>query len=117
MDKIIVNQAEVFIKDIDKISFSIRDYKGMKTSLKGELDGCKSNGVGNSVILYDKTGNRQIYFQLLSEYALRDIKEQLIHYHVKGKLHFLQLIDILGISRYEDIQEFKKEIYDETAIG
>ncbi len=109
-ERIIINGKEFDIASLTKISFVILDYKGMFIGGRGDLNGRKSNGVGNRIALY-KNGTPQVYyFQLEYKGQLKNIKEQLIQYHLAGKLHFLQLIDILGISKYDEIQEFKKEI-------
>ncbi len=111
-DRILINNKTFKTDLLTKMSISVRDHKGMYIGSRGDLDGRRSQGVDNSVSLYrpDKKNPLVYYFQLDRKDQLKDIREQLIHYHLAGKLHFLQLIDILDITRYEDIQEFKREI-------
>lgn len=67
-----------------------------------------SEGVDNSVMFTLKNGEKIISnFQLTARYQMRDIREHLIHYHLAGKLDFLNLIAILGIKDYNAIQNFK----------
>ena len=111
-DSINVNGREYLLQDISKISFSLTDYYGQYTGGRFAINGKRSQGVNNSVTLYFPDGEKTVfYFQVPAKHGIRAIKEQLISYHLSGKLHFLQLTDALGITRYEDIQEFKKIIY------
>lgn len=50
------------------------------------------------------------YFQLEHRGQMQDVRSELVHYHNEGKLHFLNLIDILGIEDYNAIQIFKKSL-------
>lgn len=113
-DRIMVNEKVFILEDLTKISFNILDYKGRRVSSNGvELDGGYSQGVNNSLALYTKIASQPevFYFQLQQKHDIREISDLLISYHLAGKLHFLQLIDLLGITQYDRIQDFKKTIY------
>ena len=75
------------------------------------MNGKIANGINNYITYCLKDNKKEIiHFQLQGEYAIRSISEQLIKYHLAGKLHFLNLIDLLGISDYDQIQIFKQNI-------
>lgn len=52
--------------------------------------------------------NFKYNFQQDFEHDILNVKDTLIEYSKQGKLHFLNLIDILNITDYNEIQEFKK---------
>ena len=52
--------------------------------------------------------NLKYNFQQDFEHDILNVKDTLIEYSKQGKLHFLNLIDILNITDYNEIQEFKK---------
>lgn len=110
-DKIIINDRVIKIEELNKLDFFIGDYRGKRNIGDKDFNGKIANGVNNYISYYLKDNKKEIvYFQLQDEYAIRNISEQLVQYHLAGKLHFLNLIDILGISDYDDIQLFKKDI-------
>ena len=69
-----------------------------------------SNGVDNTIKIYltDKS-KIEHNFQQKAENEIRNERSLLINYCKKGKLHYLSLLEILGITEYEEIQRFKKE--------
>jgi len=109
---ITINDDEYLLDDIKKIGFThFNDYLGKKQSDKSYYNDGVSNGVENTVILTLKKGkNIECHFQQQYRYQLREIRQQLVKYHNEGKLHFLNLIDILGIEDYNAIQIFKKSL-------
>lgn len=111
-DRIIVNNKEYLVSALKKISFTcFDDYVDRMDTSRHTFNNRKSNGVDNIIELYFEDGKKLAYnFQLIKRYQLRDIREQLINYHNTGKLHFLQLIAILGIEDYNAIQNFKETI-------
>lgn len=109
--EIIIENKVHPIQDIKNVSFvCFDDYVGRKDTSRYSLKGI-SNGVDNAVELYFSNGKKVTYhFQMTERYELRDIREQLIAYHKAGKLHFLNLIDVLGIEDYNAIQNFKNTL-------
>jgi hypothetical protein len=108
-NRIIVNDSIISIDALDSIVFSgFEDYQGRIISVS---DNKLSKGIDNKVMLNYKDGkNRAYYFQLDYRYQMRDIREQLIQYHMAGKLDFLNLVAILGIEGYNAIENFKNEL-------
>ncbi|MHA3788072.1 hypothetical protein ACX0HA_07670 [Flavobacterium hauense] len=111
-DSITINTDEYSLENLEKISFThFNDYLGKKQSDKSYYNDGVSNGVENTVILTLKSGRTiTCHFQQQYRYQLRELRPQLVYYHNEGKLHFLNLIDILGIEDYNAIQIFKKSL-------
>lgn len=108
-NRIIVNDSIISIDALDSIVFSgFDDYQGRIISVSYNK---VSKGIDNKVALHCKDGKNIIYyFQLDYRYQMRDIREQLIQYHMAGKLDFLNLVAILGIEGYNAIENFKNEL-------
>lgn len=86
------------------------DYKGRSTYSKGEFDGILSNGVANLLVLKLNDGRiMSIHFQQSRQDEILQERENLIRYCNAGKLGLLTLLDVLGITDYDEIQRFKKE--------
>lgn len=109
-DSISVDNRVYELDDISKINFAIIDHKDLYIGRRGGLDGRKSQGVGNTFSFMVDNKQLTYQFQLLYKGQIKEIKDQLISYHIAGKLHFLHLIELLGITKYEDIQEFKQQL-------
>lgn len=109
-DNVVVNEKAFTLSEIEKITFSLIDYRGMYIGRQGGIDGRKSQGVENTFSLHISDNELTYQFQLLYKGQIKEIREQLISYHLAGKLHFLHLIDLLGITKYEDIQKFKQQL-------
>ena len=111
-DKITVNDIEYLLDDISKIIFT--DCGNHLRRGDGYFDknsDVEPNSKDNAIAL--ELNNRETlrtYFQLNNRYHIRNIQEELIHYHNEGKLHFLNLIDVLGIEDYNAIQHFKQQL-------
>ncbi|MCW4468424.1 hypothetical protein OGH69_05565 [Flavobacterium sp. MFBS3-15] len=110
IDDITVNDKLFELDKISKITFSLVDYKGLYIGRRGGLDGRKSQGIENTFSLYINDNEITYQFQLLYKGQIKEIREQLIQYHLAGKLHFLHLTDLLEITKYEEIQEFKQQL-------
>jgi len=111
-EKIIFDQQIFRLEEFKKIEITNNDYYGrIKSSSKGNFNSTRSNGVDNKIEITFCNGEKKIfYFELYNSNDLEKVKEELINYYLNGKLHFLNLIDVLGITKYEEIQDFKKEI-------
>ena len=116
---ITVNNRVYTLTDIEKISFPcFDDYEGRKEDFRDtNYNGRISQGVDNKVILSLKNGQEVVVqFQLERRYEIREMRPELVHYHNEGKIHFLHLIDVLGIVDYNAIQIFKKSLTDGGAV-
>jgi hypothetical protein len=70
-----------------------------------------SNGLDNQFLLILKNGERiECNFLQTDSEKIEFFNDIFIHYHKKGIVGWLQLLDILNIEDYDKIQEFKKEI-------
>ncbi len=107
-NRVIVNDKIFSIDAINTINFPCYDdYVGKVNATNNKT----SNGVNNKVELHCKDGKiHTYYFQLDHRYQIRDIKEQLIQYHLAGKLDFVHLTAILGLEDYNAIENFKKTL-------
>jgi len=113
-DEIIIDGNKYPLNEIKKISFKANDYyDGILWPTNDiYLRSTNSNGTHNYCTLYLTNGQKiETRFQLMHPKAFANkMREILIEYYAQGKLHFLNLIDLLGIQKYEDIQEFKKTL-------
>lgn len=110
-DIITVNGVGYDISSVEKIEFT--DLGNFLRKNEGFIGDKQSwpNGKDIRVILDIATGEDiTIQFQLNHRHQMQDIRPQLVHYHNEGKLHFLNLINILGIEDYNAIQIFKKSL-------
>jgi hypothetical protein len=111
MNEIIADQEIIKLDEIQKLIISNNDYYGKYTGSSRTFNSNLSNGVDNYIeITLNAGGKKTFYFELYNSNGLQKTREELINYNLKGKLHFLNLIEVLGIEKYEEIQDFKKEI-------
>lgn len=118
-NRILIHHKVFLLSDIEKINFPcFNDYEGRKEEFtNSNYNGGISQGVGNKVVLFLNDGKEIIIqFQLERRYQIREMRPELVHYHNEGKLHFLHLIDVLGIEDYNAIQIFKKSLTDGGAV-
>ncbi|HRP61021.1 MAG TPA: hypothetical protein PK833_12165 [Vicingus sp.] len=114
-DTIHTDEAFYEIKNIRKIEIYCGSFEGDIIISRGNYNGGISNGLHNKLIIHFNDNKQvEIFFHQAYEYEIRKIKAYLIHYHLQGKIHFLRLIELLGITDYDEIQKFKKEIYIES---
>jgi hypothetical protein len=110
LESITVGEAQYFLHDLKKIDFLIQDYFN-KWNYTRDFNACRSNGIDNKLILTLKGGQIiESKFQLMHESQMKKLENELIEYNRAGVLHFLKLIDLLGIDDYDDIQELKKRL-------
>ena len=111
-EKIVFNQQTFHLEELKKIEITKNDYYGrIKSNSKGNFNSIRSNGVDNKInITFFNGEKKEFYFELYNSNDLQKVKDELINYYLNGKLHFLNLIDVLDITEYEEIQVFKKEI-------
>ena len=112
MNQISIEEDIYKLGNIQKIEIFNSDYDGhFKYTSRGSFEANLSQGVGNIIII--KLLNNEIkacHFRQTYNDDINVAKKELINYHLKGKIHFLHLIDILKITDYDEIQEFKKEL-------
>ncbi len=108
---ITINGNEYTLGSIEKIEFTdLGNYLRKNETFIGDKQSWP-NGKDIRVIMDVASGeNLIIHFQLNHRHQMQDIRPQLVHYHNEGKLHFLNLIDILGIEDYNAIQIFKNSL-------
>lgn len=109
-DRICINEECYNLSNIRKIDFTIQDYFN-QWQYSRDFNPARSNGNNNKLLLTLKNGETiELKFQLMYKDQVKKLKEHLIQYHKVGILHFLKLIDLLGIDNYEEIQKFKKTL-------
>lgn len=111
-DRIQVGNNEYNIEQIDKIEFiSAYDIKGMFVNSMLEFSPHLSNGLDNQFFLILKNGEKiKCNFLQTESEKIELFNEIFIHYHKKEIISWLQLLEILNIDDYDEIQKFKKEI-------
>lgn len=110
-ESITVNENKYDLSVISKLQFSDHgNYLRKAESFSTDKESWP-NGKDISVLLNLTDGSEIIkYFELNHRGQMQDIRPQLVYYHNEGKLHFLNLIDILGIEDYNAIQIFKNSL-------
>ena len=112
MDEIIADYSVFKLDEITKLEITNDDYYGKgKGNSKGSFNSNLSNGVDNKLIILLNTGEKKnFYYELYNSDDLQKVQYELINYNLKGKLDFQNLINVLGITRDSEIQEFKNKI-------
>ena len=118
--EIILNDQEVIIgsehfklKEIKNMSIIFDDYENKyEQHLMGTYYPSISSGISNFFEIKLKNGDRKkVQFQQKYENEIiKKNKEKLIFYHKQGMISFLNLIQLLGIDDYDEIQNFKKQL-------
>ena len=111
-EKIQVDKEDIELTNIEKLEFvhayDIRGrFKNPILRIKPRL----SNELDNLVEITLKNGNKikENFLQTESD-RLMNFKALLILYHQNGIISWLHLLDLLEITDYSEIQEFKKEV-------
>ena len=87
------------------------DIKGMFVNSTLEFSPHLSNGLDNQFLLSLKNGEKiKCNFLQTESEKIEFFTEIFIHYHKKGIISWLKLLEILNIEDYNEIQKFKKEI-------
>ena len=108
---IIIDGQSFHTEGIKKIDFSLGDYAGKDVGMpRTDFNPRLSNGVDNYVRIKTKQNNEiKVYFKL----DYKNHEEQLYPFISRaiqlGKIPFLRGIDLLKITDYDEIQEFKKQ--------
>jgi hypothetical protein len=110
-DRIQIDKESYNLSEIKKLDFiRVSDIRGKFVNSMLEFTPHLSNGLDNVLVIKLKNGQDLKWnFQQTENNRLKHFKKMLVHYHKKGILGWLQLLDLLEITEYDKIQEFKKE--------
>ncbi len=111
-EQISINGTIYPISEITKIEFSnFNDRRGKYKMHNSSFESSFSHGLDNKLTLYIKNKKKvSTHFLQEGNRSLKQHPDLLTQYYKKGILHFLNLIDILEISKYDEIQKFKKQV-------
>ena len=111
-NQILIGKEKYSLDEIKKIQISNDDYQGKLVNMSsGNLGAALSNGANNFIIIYFKTGKTTRHqFQLLKSDDFQKIRNILILYHVKNKMDFWELANVLGEKSSNEIAELTNEI-------
>lgn len=111
-NEILIDDIKIELNEIKKIEFFLNDYfDKWESQAPGDLNPGRTNGTSNICELTLINGKIiKINFQLMYENEFLKMKELLLRYYSENKIHFLKLIEYLGIEKYDEIQEFKKTL-------
>lgn len=108
---IFINGEEYPIEDINNILIYSSDIEGQFIGYSFEFSRKLSNGLKNEIILKLKNEKEiKCHFLQTKRERIKYYKNCLIDYHLKGKINWLSLLNILEIEDYDEIQEFKREL-------
>jgi hypothetical protein len=109
-NEIVAGDVTYQMSQIKKIEVYFHDYHGRLETGKS-LNPARSVGIENTIFLTLNDGERRsIHFQIYKQGEFDKMNELLREYYLQNKIHFLKLIEYLGITKYEEIQEFKKTL-------
>lgn len=107
-----INDGIYSLEIINNIQIQNDDYSGktLNTST-GNFGPALSNGTNNFIIIFLKTGKvKKHQFEIVNSNDFQKIRTTLIEYHVKKKIDFWELANILGEKSNEEIADLTKEI-------
>lgn len=108
-DVVTIGNRFIHLEEILNVSITADDYLDKVTH--SEHSTKYSIGVHNYFNLKLKSGETiHLMFQMQSASDLSRARDLFIHYYESEILHFINLIDILGIQDYDEIQKFKSTL-------
>lgn len=112
---IMIDEKLFHINSIKKIEIESFDYKGRSINHKRAFKARKSLGTRNKlkIVLNNKT-TKELFFQQTTKNQIFRDKYILIEYCNLDKIHYLNLLEILKISDYDEIQMFKNKYLKKT---
>lgn len=111
MDSINIKEKTFPLEKIDKIEILNTDIEGDFQTYKISFEPNFSNGTDNYIKLFLNSGeNITFLFQQTKNEKINYNRKELINYYRKGKISWLALLDILEITDYNKIQNFKKSL-------
>ena len=110
-DSITIKESKYELNEINKITIHSNDHKGQYTPSPFAFTRHLSNGLNNSLKLKLSNGNEvNCYFLQTKGHRIKNFRDILINYHLKGKMSWFQLLNVLEIEDYDEIQSFKKKL-------
>jgi len=110
-DSIIINKSKYELNEINKIMIHSHDYEGQFVNGTFEFARHISNGLNNEMKLKLSNGNEiNCHFLQTKGQRIKNFRDVLINYHLKGKMSWLHLLNILEMEDFDEIQIFKKEL-------
>lgn len=105
-----INEETFRLDEIAKLDFHCEDYYGRQTRGVGmNFSPGLSQGVNNFIEFTDYNNlTRKVYFKQIVKNQYKDFSSFIIICIQKGKIPLLRGIGLLGITDYNEIQEFKK---------
>jgi len=111
INAIIINGAKYELNEISKISIRSSDFEGQFFPTQFALARHSSNGLNNEFTLNLNNGNEiKCHFLQTKGQRIKNYKNLLSNYHLKGKMSWLHLLEVLEMEDYNEIQLFKKEL-------
>lgn len=109
---IVIDNKEFNLEDVKKIDLTVDDYLDRRElQMRGDFNQGRTNGIANVLLITFKNGESlKTNFQINYKDDFLKLRQELITYHLYGKISFLKLIHLLNIDNYAEIQEFKKTI-------
>jgi len=100
------------LDEINSIQINNDDYSGKLINItRGNIGPALSNGTNNSVILFLKSKETKKYlFELINSNDFQNVRMILIEYHLKGKIDFWELANVLGDKSSSEINDLTDEI-------
>lgn len=110
LEGIIISEKLFHLNSINKIEIDSFDYKGRSINHKRAFKAKKSLGTRNKLkIVFNNKTTLEVFFQQITKNEIFKDKFILIEYCNLDKIHYLNLLDILKISDYDEIQIFKNK--------
>jgi len=118
INTVIINGAKYELKEVSEISIHSSDFEGQFISSQFMLTRRSSNGLDNELTLKLINGNEiKCHFLQTKGQRIKNYKSLLINYHLKGKMSWLHLLQVLEMEDYNEIQDFKRELKEKTTIA
>ncbi|MGJ3235256.1 hypothetical protein [Marivirga sp.] len=109
--EIFINDQKIDLREINKVEFIFGNYYSEFKSRQPIFDPHSENGTSNWVTLcFNNKENQTIQFQRMYDGQEKYLKPLLEYLHFKDKISFLRLTEILGMNKYEEIQDYKLEL-------
>lgn len=111
-----INDEEIDINNLTKLDFEFGSYYSeFIHHTTAIIHPWRENGTNNFLKLnYIDGTKRSIQFQRMYEDQQKYLKPFLEYLYAMNLISFLRLIDILGITEYEKIQDYKKELVNSS---
>ena len=107
-----VNDKSYDLAEIKRIEISNDDYNGKLVNVaSGNFGPALSNGTNNHIIIFLNSGEtKKFNFQLINSNDFQKLRTEFINYHVKSKVDFWSLANILGEKSSKEIAELTTQI-------